>query len=399
VALTRARDRLILSGVHSKRTIPEAIHQELYRKAIHRGDKTGDAVMHSLLKKKPMPIAWIVYALPPLPGPAPAGAAQRVGDLPLVVRWIVAAAVVESEPAANPIRAIERSLRDLKPVDVPGEPDPDAKEALARTTQRASLPSPGHLATARGKIWATEFKSGRDFVHRIPRDAPDDGETDEAASPLVPDTGAADAAAAEGTTIHALLERLDFAGCDATNLAARVEDAAAGIDGIAPAACDVVLDGIARLLALPIGAALASAPAGALHREVAFSLRVPILEITQWMPDLRAEILTSDEWKDWVEADGDGASLRIRADRSPEAGAHWVLVQGRIDAAFRDADGGWTVLDWKSDRIPAEGPLLDERVALYRGQMEIYRRAVRDLFGSPVRAALFFLRPGMLRDV
>jgi hypothetical protein len=389
------------------------------------------------------------------------------------VRWIQGSARAESEPAPNPIRAIEDRLRALEPVEIEGGPAVEAESAVARSIQRPPFPSPGFLATARGKIWATEFKSGRSLVHRIPRDAPEDGETDEGATLLVADAtllladaaqqqggvgsstptrrdtdgragaatgGAAARAAEEGIAIHLLLERLDFNGLDTENLTHRVEAAATTIGGLPPAAVEAVRSGIPALLASPLGGMitgaggrLGSASGGggprngglfgegmlgegiedapseidphmvgprdsALHREVAFSLRVPFLEIARWMPELRAEILASDEWRDWIETEAGAGSLRIRAEGSSGAEAQWVLVQGRIDAVMREGEG-WRILDWKSDRVPAAGPIIHERVEIYRGQMEIYRRAVEVLFGRPVRASLFFLRPGVLVEV
>ncbi len=133
-----------------------------------------------------------------------------------------------------------------------------------------------------------------------------------------------------------------------------------------------------------------------MHREVAFSLRLPLLEVARWLPDLRAEILASPDWRDWV-VEGEDGGLRIARDSGSKATDPWVLVQGRIDLIL-PADDGWIVVDWKSDRV-GDVETLERRVALYKGQMEIYRRAVQSLFGSPVSAQLYFLRPGILREV
>lgn len=68
-----------------------------------------------------------------------------------------------------------------------------------------------------------------------------------------------------------------------------------------------------------------------------------------------------------------------------------MLVRGIIDCLF-DAGDGWEVLDYKTDRF--EGGLLDERAALYRGQLEIYAAAAGMNFGAPVRRLhLAFLFP------
>ncbi len=64
-------------------------------------------------------------------------------------------------------------------------------------------------------------------------------------------------------------------------------------------------------------------------------------------------------------------------------------VRGRIDAVFADADGGWTVVDWKTGRIPERAQQAAAAV-----QLAVYRLAWAQLSGSPlaaVRAAFYFV--------
>ena len=71
-----------------------------------------------------------------------------------------------------------------------------------------------------------------------------------------------------------------------------------------------------------------------------------------------------------------------------------VVVRGRIDAVFRDADGGWDLVDWKTGRRPSAGQLKTKSV-----QLAVYRLAWARLKGVPledVRAA-FYLRRGQPR--
>jgi ATP-dependent helicase/nuclease subunit A len=385
VALTRARDRLILSGILSKRAMVPDAHRRVFRRAALDRDAVGKAAIQSLLAARAHPISWVVYTLPELPA-----AGGRVGRLPLLVRWIRPRVRTETPPASNPVREIEGALRRRESVDVPGGDDPAVKDAIARATKRPALPSPGLLSSARGKIWATEFKSGLDQATQIDPDGAIEEGPDEPAVPLI----ARDAAAREGTLIHAALERLDMTGLNGGNLDARLLAAAAAIGGLPEEPIEVLRHGIGRLLDLPLGRLLTSG--GEIHREVAFSLRLPLLEIARWLPDLRAEIIASPDWKEWIEEDPAGA-LRIRPEKPPAAGDPWVLVQGRIDAVLREANG-WTVLDWKSDRVAGD-EAIGRRVEAYTGQMEIYRRAAHSLFGPPVRAVVFFLRPGVLREM
>ncbi len=66
-----------------------------------------------------------------------------------------------------------------------------------------------------------------------------------------------------------------------------------------------------------------------------------------------------------------------------------VGLRGRMDAVFADADGGWTVVDWKTGAMPDDAP------AAGSVQLAAYRLAWSALSGAPlnrVRAALHYVR-------
>ncbi|MBV8996340.1 MAG: ATP-dependent helicase [Pseudonocardiales bacterium] len=67
-----------------------------------------------------------------------------------------------------------------------------------------------------------------------------------------------------------------------------------------------------------------------------------------------------------------------------------VGVRGRMDAVFADADGGWTVVDWKTGAVPDKPALAAVSV-----QLAAYRLAWSVLSGAPlerVRAAFHYVR-------
>ncbi|MBB3661808.1 DNA helicase-2/ATP-dependent DNA helicase PcrA [Prauserella sediminis] len=67
-----------------------------------------------------------------------------------------------------------------------------------------------------------------------------------------------------------------------------------------------------------------------------------------------------------------------------------VTVRGRMDAVFADADGGWTVVDWKTGGVPDESAMQAVSV-----QLAAYRLAWAGLSGAPlekVRAAFHYVR-------
>ncbi|WP_026546185.1 ATP-dependent helicase [Paenarthrobacter nicotinovorans] len=66
-----------------------------------------------------------------------------------------------------------------------------------------------------------------------------------------------------------------------------------------------------------------------------------------------------------------------------------VVVRGRIDAVFRDADGRWQLIDWKTGRRPAGRQLATRAV-----QLAVYRLAWARLKGVPleeVSAAFYYV--------
>ncbi|HSU46626.1 MAG TPA: UvrD-helicase domain-containing protein [Arthrobacter sp.] len=84
------------------------------------------------------------------------------------------------------------------------------------------------------------------------------------------------------------------------------------------------------------------------------------------------------------------------ADRSPafvevpvETRVGEVVVRGRVDAVFRDADGGWDLVDWKTGRRPSAAQLKIRSI-----QLAVYRLAwsrLKDVPLQDVRAAFFYV--------
>ncbi|MGO4385583.1 ATP-dependent helicase [Specibacter sp. RAF43] len=71
-----------------------------------------------------------------------------------------------------------------------------------------------------------------------------------------------------------------------------------------------------------------------------------------------------------------------------------VVVRGRIDAVFRDADGGWDLIDWKTGAVPSK-----KQLAVRGVQLAVYRLAWSRLKGVPleqVRAAFYYVGKDVL---
>ncbi|MBG6223762.1 DNA helicase-2/ATP-dependent DNA helicase PcrA [Arthrobacter sp. CAN_A2] len=71
-----------------------------------------------------------------------------------------------------------------------------------------------------------------------------------------------------------------------------------------------------------------------------------------------------------------------------------IVVRGRVDAVFRDADGGWDLIDWKTGRPPSP-----DRRAAKAVQLAVYRLAWSRLKEVPlgkVRAAFFYVADNLV---
>ena len=67
------------------------------------------------------------------------------------------------------------------------------------------------------------------------------------------------------------------------------------------------------------------------------------------------------------------------------------VVRGRIDAVFAEDDGGFLLVDWKTNRAHDADPV----------QLAVYRLAWAELHGVPlerVRAAFYYVRDGEVVD-
>lgn len=73
------------------------------------------------------------------------------------------------------------------------------------------------------------------------------------------------------------------------------------------------------------------------------------------------------------------------------ASEDFTVVQGLIDVLVR-TPGGLIVIDFKTDRVSGEG--VQRRAEAYRGQVELYARAAREILNHPVLEKwLYFLTP------
>ena len=79
-------------------------------------------------------------------------------------------------------------------------------------------------------------------------------------------------------------------------------------------------------------------------------------------------------------------------DTTVPAGSGPTLVEGVADLVFQpDAEGPWTVLDFKTDSRPPQDPEFQASQARYRRQVGLYVRAVERATGQPARGVLLYV--------
>jgi ATP-dependent exoDNAse (exonuclease V) beta subunit len=68
-------------------------------------------------------------------------------------------------------------------------------------------------------------------------------------------------------------------------------------------------------------------------------------------------------------------------------------LEGVMDlAVYTESASEWQVIDWKTNRVPEAGS--GSLVEIYRGQIEAYVRALREILSAPVRGSLYLTQTG-----
>jgi len=92
----------------------------------------------------------------------------------------------------------------------------------------------------------------------------------------------------------------------------------------------------------------------------------------------------------WPPQDADGEASRLPASverRSP------LYLQGVIDCMLQGDDGQWTLMDYKTNRVEADG--VGEAAKAYEMQLYVYAMAAEQILGvAPAELVLHFLKPG-----
>lgn len=203
--------------------------------------------------------------------------------------------------------------------------------------------------------WSGAQQANRDSARTMPRFR----------GPVFQEETPAAEAADRGTRMHAFLEAVDLSRpCSRFDLVKQLDEMIAVGQFSEAVAEDIDLDGIAWFFGSPLGVHLRSSQARAIR-----------------------------EWPFVIGVDP------TRYDRSavPRGAEDWMLVRGIVDCLFTAGDG-WVILDYKTDRV--SGAEVGERAEYYRGQLDIYSDAVTRTWSAEVaRRSLVFLHPRRIIDV
>ena len=342
VACTRAADYLILSaGIEpdAKRNSPwlELVESRFdLRTGLPKTDALLGSSVAGTAGRETIPDI-LAHKRPPVAKPAERETERRV---PLSELTDLILFAEPTEPPAS-ARQWPRDASDLPPISVSRLEEIDAQDShLAPRDERVAGRTSGAKKVLIGsqppRAIALPVAERQGYL------ADDEG------VPVDPDQ-----ATALGTLVHAVLEHVDFA---------QPAHWPTLLEGIARTSKDRVSDDalssaramLTNFFASSLAQELATATS--LHREVDLTLLVP----------------------------------------SPTSGTGTRIV-GKIDLLYEDAQGGWHILDYKTNDIAADTP--DEPLlANYELQLGIYARAVEEWFGQPPReVSLVMLRPSIRR--
>lgn len=357
VAMTRARERLILVGTAS--SIPADLHEVGADWAGHTG-----SLPPLTLSSARSYLDWLV----------PAFGCQRLTKHDDFADWLAVQTYTADRirawpPLGDPAKAHDRdrrALADLSPLPA-DEPIAEHDPAVERTLRRLLTSYPhDELTTIPSMLGVTELKRRHDTT----RD-PDDQTRHLAthAGPARLDIGWAsdspreltgrERAAERGIATHRALELIDLRTAqDPDSLNAQIVQ---WIDGrlISREQADCIdRDAIRWFFQTQLGHAIRRA-ADELRREVMFVAR------------MSPEVFDS----------------AVR----PADPADHLLVRGVIDALL-PVKGGSQIIDYKTDRIDSDA--VPARAEFYRTQLELYTRAAEELGAGPVTHRwLVFLTP------
>lgn len=360
VALTRARERLILTGTAKLEKIKD-----------HWSDLDEATRASRVLSAKCL-LDWIGPVLARHPDGAAAigttGDVTFADDCRFVVECHSAGEINTWKVNATVAKlAIDNlsNLLALKPVDA--AVDATAAKAVDDACRRLqwTYPNP-HLRDLRGKVNPSGFKKRFEMLEEeeTPAEQPFARLRITREPQFKAKASGKGSASDRGLATHIALQHLDFKGkLDKAGLADQIQELVTRGLLRERESQAIEVDTLASFFARPLGQRLRRADR--VEREVSFSLLLPAGEL----PDADKRELTANE--------------KLEA----------ILIQGTIDCLFWEGTD-LILIDYKTDDLSKDK--VAERLGEYRSQIWLYRRALQGIHGQEVKECfLAFLKAGV----
>jgi ATP-dependent helicase/nuclease subunit A len=367
VAMTRAREKLVLVG--STRNLAQDA-----RKWCGPAGTEGWPLPDSYLGGVRSPLEWLAAAVARHRDGAEIrklGLSEEQAQLEVAghpSRWKINFAVysgtaVEKTPEPDWLPKVKR----LEPL----EPGPLSDVIKARLEW--TYPAAGLLGRA-AKATVTEIKRRFDLAEDVEDTSPRDFRPPIGGRPLFLQEERGLSAAEAGTALHLVMQNLDLKGAlDTAAIRQSIEKMVEREILTAEQAAVVPAAKIAGFFTGPLGARLLAGRE--VLRELPFTLALPAAE--------------------FYSKEGPVGTVGVQRPLPPVPGlqhagngSEVVIIQGVLDCLVDEGDG-WLLVDYKTDRI-APGRL-DEVVKRYRGQLNLYARAVESILGKKVKEKCIYL--------
>jgi len=346
VAMTRARDRLLLSGIVSEK--------RFFDEPESKSPPTPEEILQARSYSDWIGI-WFARHLPPgVPG-------TQAGQDALL-RWQVHADESLTAPSSS---------QPAQEKEANSHPSPQVLEQWQRVLDWKYSFLPATRRTAKGSVTGIRRQLSEEVDAAILAGVPyDSGESQRPSVEVLlrPDTNRQPrkkATAAEvGTANHVFLQLLSLESVENTAALQREAARLQSSGALTRQQVELLdLPGVAKFWTSPIGKRILRHSKSVL-RELPFTARFSAVEL--------AHILRQP-----VEASLDD---------------EFVVIQGVADLVVLLEDQIW-VVDFKTDAVPAR--LLDERVGVYRPQLVLYSQALSRIYRRPVTDCwLYFISLG-----
>ncbi|NLT95567.1 MAG: helicase-exonuclease AddAB subunit AddA [Clostridia bacterium] len=344
VALTRAREKLILVG--SVRNLEKKAEDWA------QGAQSGERIADSYLIKAKTFLDWIGPALLKHPDCQGLRELAKVEELPLISddsSWKIHFKREESfGEHSEEIAATQDMLEHIKRLD-PVEVNPDYYEQIDKRLNWKYRWQ--KLVTKGAKVSVTEIKHKfRQLELEAEESKPYQGF---GRRPVFMQKKRGLSPAERGSAYHAVMQHLDLKADITPDYLADLLLSLKNRQILSEPQIEVIDVGvIEKFFQSPLGKRMQKA--ADIRREIPFSLALPAHEIYD--------------------------DLDVCGEK--------VLVQGVIDCLWYE-EGGWVLLDYKSDYVkPGE---VDEFIERYQGQINLYARAVEEIWKQPVKERYLYL--------